>query len=401
MGKSYAILRVEKVKAPAVHAMQYHNDRMPGNHDNPDIDPARSGLNYELYPHLDYADEVAEKIGSRRRDSRKIRKDAVVLVEGICTASPEWFAAATPEEQRRFFEDCRRFAAARFGEENLVHFTVHMDEATPHAHFGFVPLKDGSLSWKKFFPDKIAMSKMQDEFWREVGEPRGMARGEKRKDGEKAKRHKTVREYKREAAKLEAEIQAETDRLESVRQEVRSIEGEIEKLEAEPASRSFFEDAVEIGRAGQAARGARELGERERLAAAEAQELDRGIANLERGNEAARTRNQELGARRDRLAGRIGDLRARLVELVERVLEALDRIAPERWPWLSDLTGNLIIERDTAAALEEPHAPYQFRAQQAAVSPAYDLAGEYSDLYGASLGGTDDRPHADWGDDAL
>ena len=39
MGKQYAILRVQKCKGAEIGAMQYHNDREPGKHTNPDIDP--------------------------------------------------------------------------------------------------------------------------------------------------------------------------------------------------------------------------------------------------------------------------------------------------------------------------------------------------------------------------
>ena len=46
---SYVIARVIKVKSAAIGAMQYHNDRAPGEHLNPDIDPERTHLNYELH----------------------------------------------------------------------------------------------------------------------------------------------------------------------------------------------------------------------------------------------------------------------------------------------------------------------------------------------------------------
>lgn len=49
MGKQYAILRVQKCKGAEIGAMQYHNDRTPGEHLNPDIDPERTHLNYELH----------------------------------------------------------------------------------------------------------------------------------------------------------------------------------------------------------------------------------------------------------------------------------------------------------------------------------------------------------------
>lgn len=351
MGKSYAIIRLQKCKGATVHAMQFHNDRMPGGHANPDIDPARRHLNYELCQHLDYVDEVEERIAKGYSGTRKIRKDAVKLVEGIVTASPDFFATATPEETREFFEDARKFVAERFGDDNLVHFTVHMDEATPHAHFGFTPLRDGKLSWKKFFPDKAAMGRFQDDFFNQVGKPRGLARGEKRGQGAPAARHKSVREYKREAARLEAEIDEQTARLESVRQQVGELEGEVARLEAEqmePARGGFVEGAREIGRAYGARGSARELARAEQEAADEASSLDARIESFERENDRARARNLDLESRRDSLAERCERLRKRLGELRERIIDAIDRWGESTPfpPFLSDLTTHIILTLD-------------------------------------------------------
>lgn len=147
---SYVIARVIKVKSTAIGAMQYHNDRAPGEHLNPDIDPERTHLNYELHGEgcflpRKYAAEVDERIAANRTSGRKVRKDAVKLVEGIITASPEFFEGKSEEECRRFFEDAYEFVKAEMGAENMIHFTVHMDETTPHAHWGAVPIKDGQL----------------------------------------------------------------------------------------------------------------------------------------------------------------------------------------------------------------------------------------------------------------
>lgn len=141
---SYVIARVIKVKSTAIGAMQYHNDRAPGEHLNPDIDPERTHLNYELhdaegcYLPRKYAAEVDAKIAANRTSGRKVRRDAVKLVEGIITASPEFFEGKSEEECRRFFEDAYEFVCAEMGAENMIHFTVHMDETTPHAHWGAV-----------------------------------------------------------------------------------------------------------------------------------------------------------------------------------------------------------------------------------------------------------------------
>lgn len=220
MGKQYAILRVQKCKGAAIGAMQYHNDREPGKHTNPDIDQTRTRLNREMRSHVDYEREVQARIDDGYSGERKVRKDAVKLVEGIVTASPEFFELADDDKVREFFDDAYRFCCDEFGESNMVHFTVHMDEETPHAHFGFVPLRDGKLSWKEFFPNKMALGKMQDRFYGRVGALYGLSRGEKRGDGEPVKRHKSVAEYKAENLRIQAELDEKTKQLESVTAEL-------------------------------------------------------------------------------------------------------------------------------------------------------------------------------------
>lgn len=227
MGKQYAILRVQKCKGAAIGAMQYHNDREPGKHTNPDIDQTRTRLNREMRSHVDYEREVQARIDDGYSGERKVRKDAVKLVEGIVTASPEFFELADDDKVREFFDDAYRFCCDEFGESNMVHFTVHMDEETPHAHFGFVPLRDGKLSWKEFFPNKMALGKMQDRFYGRVGALYGLSRGEKRLEGQPARRHKSVAEYKAESRRVQAELDEKAEQLEAAREELASTRAQL------------------------------------------------------------------------------------------------------------------------------------------------------------------------------
>ena len=242
---SYVIARVIKVKSTAIGAMQYHNDRAPGEHLNPDIDPERTHLNYELHGDgcslpRKYAAEVDEKIAANRTSGRKVRKDAVKLVEGIITASPEFFEGKSEEECRRFFEDAYEFVCAEMGAENMIHFTVHMDETTPHAHWGAVPIKDGRLSWKAFFDGRGGLSAFQDRCFEKVGEPWGLDRGEKHsgrryRETAEMKRdlEQEVEELREQKAALIDEIAYKDGQLYELQDAVVSKEIEIEQLESE------------------------------------------------------------------------------------------------------------------------------------------------------------------------
>lgn len=242
---AYVICRVQKVKGTAVAMMQYHNDRMPGEHSNEDIDHSRTPENYELHGEgccfpRDYAREVDAKIAANRASGRKVRKDAVKLVEGILTASPEFFEGKSAEEVRRFFEDGYKFIKAEMGAENMIHFTVHMDEATPHAHWGAVPIKDGRLSWKAFFDGRAGLSAFQDRCFEKVGEPWGLDRGEKGSQ----RRHRSTVDMKRdlereckqlreEKATLLDEIAYKDGQLYEVQDALADKELELEELKGE------------------------------------------------------------------------------------------------------------------------------------------------------------------------
>ena len=330
---AYGIIRVQKVKAAAVGSMQYHNDRVPGEHSNEDIDPTRTPENKEFVKHGSYRAEVAERIERNRTSGRKVRKDAVVLCEGIATASPEFFEGKSRDEIMAYFEDVYEFVKAEAGEENLIHFTVHMDETTPHAHFGFPPIKDGALSWKKFFDGKYALRAFQDRHWEQVGRKWGLERGEKSEDT--GRTHKTTQQMKRDAAREVAELREEVEiqrgAVELANEDLQRTTGEVVQAEqrleclqqeiedVQPAAVTFPESvrALVSGRGD---------GDRERELAAEKAELGAGIGELERQVAAARGRIGELERGLPVLRARCERARERF-ELVERrVTEVIKRL---------------------------------------------------------------------------
>lgn len=288
MSETYGIIRLAKTKSTAVHAAQYHNDRLPGEHSNPDIKPHLHELNQEFLAHGKYEDEIAERTKDLKR---KVRKDAVVLVDGMMTASPEWFQNHSYDEAMAFFRDGLDFIQSTFGKENVFYFTVHRDETTYHAHFGFTPIKDGSLSWKKFFPNRQALTEFQDQFYENVSSKYGMERGTKREYGQPVKRHKTVREFKAEKVKeLDREIAERTERLES-------LQGQEEELRDQATDLERAVAAVEAGDVG--LKDAFDAKKEASRIESENRDLEARAERLERGN-------RRLGARAQQLEQRVG-----------------------------------------------------------------------------------------------
>jgi hypothetical protein len=153
----------------------------------PNADPSRTGDNKSAF-----AKSTTEAMGKMRELlPEKRRKDAVVAVEYLMTASPEWWKSATTEQQEKFFNRCVAWLGDKYGRENILVATIHRDETSPHLSAFVVPLTaDKRLSAKEFIGNKTKMSEDQTTFADRMKDL-GLQRGIK---GSKAK-HQTIREY--------------------------------------------------------------------------------------------------------------------------------------------------------------------------------------------------------------
>ena len=99
----YAILRFQKRKAGGVAACERHNERKKEAYkSNPDIDMERSKDNYHLVnpPRYTYKKEINRMVAEA---GCRTRKDSVMMVETLITASPEFMNSLPPKEQKAYF----------------------------------------------------------------------------------------------------------------------------------------------------------------------------------------------------------------------------------------------------------------------------------------------------------
>lgn len=121
----------------------------------------------------------------------KRRKDAVLAVEYVMTASPEWWEKASKAQQLEFFNQSHKWLASKYGKDNVFVATIHRDETSPHLSAFVVPLtKDGRLSAKEFIGNRTQMTADQTSFAKSV-QHLGLERGI---EGSKA-RHTSISEY--------------------------------------------------------------------------------------------------------------------------------------------------------------------------------------------------------------
>ncbi|WP_080940050.1 MobV family relaxase [Chromobacterium violaceum] len=182
----FAILRTQKLKHPqAVRRSLMHAFR---EQETPNADPRRTQDN----SHFGAANvaEALERFNSRLPD--KVRKNAVLAIEYLVTASPEVMQGKSRSEQDAYFADALKWMRVRHGAENVVYAGIHRDETTPHMYAYVVPLDErGKLNCRSFLGGAKALSEMQTDFAKRVGQLHGLDRG---LEGSKA-RHTTIQAY--------------------------------------------------------------------------------------------------------------------------------------------------------------------------------------------------------------
>lgn len=184
----YAILRTQKLKSGiAVRRSLTHAFR---ERETPNADASRTPEN----THIGAADvgEALAKFNERLATQDKVRKNAVLAVEYLITASPEDMHGKTRQEQDAYFRDALKWVEDKHGKVNVVYAGIHRDEQTPHMYAYVVPIDQrGKLNCRSFLGGAKALNQMQTEFAQEVGQQHGLQRGI---EGSKA-RHVSVQQY--------------------------------------------------------------------------------------------------------------------------------------------------------------------------------------------------------------
>ena len=272
---AYQIIRVAGYKNAAkgqkgFGGIQIHDQREKDvSHTNEDIDWDRVHLNYDLHNgdnKINFAKKINERIASL--DLKKaLRKDANVMAQIFISASPEWFKIVDendkdevvdghidnegvgnkrvkvlyeidPETQRRYFEDAYRWICDRYGTENIISATVHLDEATPHIHINLVPVANGKVCYADFFTEKPQKSRgrngkqltaLHDDFYKHnQANGYNLERGELQSVTGK-KKHLSVLDFKKQ--EREKEVRELDQKSKKLTQEIKNSEAEIQDLE--------------------------------------------------------------------------------------------------------------------------------------------------------------------------
>lgn len=185
MPAHFAILRTAKLKSFGnVGGSLSHTYRT---RETTNADPDRANANE--HSHNSPA-EVMQAL--RDRLPHKYRKDAVIGLEYFVGASPQWFDGKTREQQDAYFRESIDWLEKRHGKENVVGWSIHRDETSPHLVAYVVPISDrGTLNAKQWTGGAATLSKMQTDFAKTVGAQNDLERGI---EGSKA-HHQTIKGF--------------------------------------------------------------------------------------------------------------------------------------------------------------------------------------------------------------
>lgn len=234
----FAVVHMQKFGKGGIRGIQSHNNREKPSRTNPDIDYSKSQENYDLIHSNSYQKDIKSVIDKFATDTKTVRKDAVVYCSFIVTSDEKTMKDMSPEKQRAFFEDSIKWFANRYGGENIVNATVHVDEKTPHMHIGVVPISDNRLSAKKLF-DRKELTAIQTDFVKEVGYKYGLERG---KEGSE-RYHLSEQRFKLETAKRE--LQATADKTKEIASTAQNLLVKEQKVKSSINTLKQHEKALE------------------------------------------------------------------------------------------------------------------------------------------------------------
>lgn len=176
-----------------------HIDRVQGKeHTYKNADSSRTHLNQEFikkWQGKSLSESINLRIKEGYKGNKAIRKDAVKYVSNILTGSHLRMIEIFKDKAlaQEWLKENYRFACDEFGKDNIVRFTLHLDEKTPHVHCVTVPLtSDGRLSAKEVIGNRTTLKKRQDKY-AEMMNAFGLKRGVSAELT--GRRHETAQEY--------------------------------------------------------------------------------------------------------------------------------------------------------------------------------------------------------------
>jgi len=226
----YGIMRTEKRSRSDVYGIQIEANRTQEDHlrgrefNGSNIDWSLTEQNIYLLPRNDNWNKTITDM--LEQYNIKPRKNSVLLLDSIYTASADFFEGMTQEEIIDYFQACLDFHRRTYG-DHIINAVIHFDEvgttnagntyknedgtykgANYHLHIATIPLvkRNGtySLSARDLMGNRSEYRKKQDDFYSQVSSLWGLERGEV-KDYDEVRKHLNKMEYEIQEMQIKAQ----------------------------------------------------------------------------------------------------------------------------------------------------------------------------------------------------
>lgn len=218
----FCVMNIQKRKKNDITGIQREATRTATEYNN-QVKPGMDALNVSLIQSNNWMQNIQDEIN---RAGAKTRSNSVVALDAIYTASGDFFKDKSTEECNQYFRDCLQFHQRKFG--HVVSAVIHYDETTPHLHILSVPLtQDGRLSAREIIGNRANLSRMQTEFFEQVGKEHGLERGIQM-DGQEKKQHISAQEHRLQ--EIQGQLQAAERQVREIEARRRVVQKDTEDL---------------------------------------------------------------------------------------------------------------------------------------------------------------------------
>lgn len=214
----YIVAHVRRVATEVgVHNVARHNER-EGAYDA-EGQPRQEWLTRPEYREYNELHSRPREVETRRAKriaeaalKRKPQKNAAHAVEVVVSASPDWFDGKDEGYIKSYFDAALASLGRRYGAANVIGWSSHYDETTPHMHVLFVPLVEGKdglkYSASEFVGGRADLAALHDQLARDLS-GFGVVRGERGSDA----RHTDQRGWQRDLKRQERELNQKAKEL--------------------------------------------------------------------------------------------------------------------------------------------------------------------------------------------
>lgn len=200
----FCTLHFQKSTEPIRGDLGNHIDRVPGreySYRHADLSLTEENMSlpdeYNKYVSMPYNDAIKARVQDGYKGKKALRKDAIWSVNTMLTGSHEEMKKIgdNPNLLQDWITSNLEWCEQQFGRDNIVRFTVHLDEKTPHIHCVWCPItEDGRLSAQEWIGNSKKLEALQSSYAEKM-KPFGLERGIS-----SDKKHVDTEEWRRERA---------------------------------------------------------------------------------------------------------------------------------------------------------------------------------------------------------